>query len=143
MFDANFLEFIECFNKNQVAYVLVGGYAVVLNGHSRTTGDMDFFIERTEENAKRVIKAIEDFGFGSIGFTVDDIMDESGFVRMGIEPLRIDILNTLPGVTFEEVYNGASTHEEHGVKIKVIHINHLIQNKTEVGRPQDIADVRA
>jgi predicted nucleotidyltransferase len=143
MFDSNFVDFIECLNKNDAKYVLVGGYAVVINGHTRTTGDIDFFVKRTEENAKNVIKAIDDFGFGGIGFTIDDVLDENGFMRMGIEPLRIGILSSLPGVSFDDVYNQAEEHEDGGVKFKVIHINHLIQNKLAVGRPQDIADVNA
>ena len=104
---------------------------------------MDFFVERTIANAEKLIKAIDDFGFGSIGFTIEDIMDENGFMRMGKEPLRIDILSSLPGITFDEVINSAEVYEEDGVKIKVIHINHLIKNKLAVGRPQDIADVKA
>jgi predicted nucleotidyltransferase len=143
MFDSNFLDFVECLNKNNVDYVIVGGYAVVINGHSRTTGDMDFFVRRTGENAAKVIKAIDDFGFGSIGFTIADVLDENGFMRMGVEPLRIDILSSLPGVNFDDVFIEAKEYEEEGVKMKVIHINHLIQNKLAVGRPQDMADVKA
>jgi predicted nucleotidyltransferase len=143
MLDPDFLDFIESLNKYKAAYVLVGGYAAIINGHNRTTGDLDIFVERTEENAIKVISAIEDFGFGSIGFTVKDVLDENGFMRMGVEPLRIDVLNSLPAVTFEEVYQQSEEYEDEGVKMKVIHINHLIANKRAVGRPKDMADVRA
>jgi predicted nucleotidyltransferase len=143
IFDSNFLDFIKCLNSNKVAYVLVGGYAVVINGHTRTTGDLDVFVRGTAENAIKVIEAIDDFGFGSIGFTKEDILDSNGFVRMGVEPLRIDIFSSLPGVTFDEVIREANEYKEEDITMKVIHINHLIQNKLAVGRPQDIADVRA
>jgi predicted nucleotidyltransferase len=143
MLNGDFLDFIDCLNKNKVAYVLVGGYAAIIKGHTRTTGDMDIFVERTIENAENVIRAIDEFGFGSIGFTAEDVMDENGFIRMGAEPLRIDILNSIQGVTFDEVYQMAEEYEDEGVKMKVIHINHLIKNKLAAGRPKDLADVRA
>ncbi|MFI5195493.1 MAG: hypothetical protein ACHQD8_00250 [Chitinophagales bacterium] len=129
------MEFIECLNKNKAAYVLVGGYAVVIKGHSRTTGDLDFFVERTTENAAKIIQAINDFGFGSIGFTIEDVMDESGYIQMGKEPLRIDIFSALPGVEFDEVYKMADDYEYEGVKMKIIHTTHLIKNKLAVARP--------
>jgi len=141
--DFNFLEFIECLNKRGAKYVLIGGYAVVLNGHSRSTGDIDFFIERTEDNIDKVLQAIEDFGFGGIGFTREDLMDEGSIVQMGVPPLRIDILSSLPGVRFEEVWENANEYEEEGIKLKVININHLIANKLAVGRDKDKADVTA
>jgi len=143
MLDADFLEFIECLNRNNVEYVLVGGYAAIIQGHTRTTGDIDIFVRRTMENAGRVIKAIDDFGFGSIGFTEEDVVDENGFLRMGTEPLRIDILNAIAGVEFDEVYDCAEKYVDEGVEMKVIHINHLIKNKLAAGRPKDIADVTA
>jgi predicted nucleotidyltransferase len=143
MLNEDFLDFIECLNKNKVAYVLVGGYAAIIKGHTRTTGDMDIFVNRSLENAQKIIKAIDDFGFGSIGFTAQDVMDENGFIRMGSEPLRIDILNSIQGVEFDEVYESAEEYEDEGVKMKVIHINHLIKNKIAAGRPKDLADVRA
>ncbi len=141
--DANFLEFIECLNKNEARFVLVGGYAVVLNGHNRSTGDLDIFIERTEENIERVLTAIDDFGFGSIGFTKEDLLDTTSLIQMGLPPIRIDILSDVDGITFEETYKEAKDYEEEGVKMKVIHVNHLIATKLTVGRKKDIADVEA
>lgn len=82
--DANFLEFIEYLNKNEVRFVLVGGYAVVLNGHNRSTGDLDIFVERTENNIEKVLKAIDDFGFGSISFTKADLMDKDSLVQIAV-----------------------------------------------------------
>lgn len=141
--DSNFLEFIECLNKNNVEYILVGGYAVVLNGVNRTTQDLDIFIRRTDENADKVLKAIDDFGFGSIGFTKADLQDKQGIVQIGRPPLRIDILCELPGVDFETAYNEANDYEEEGVRIKVMHINQLITNKLAVARDKDLADAKA
>ncbi|MEN9522386.1 MAG: hypothetical protein RL065_763 [Bacteroidota bacterium] len=142
-FDENFIEFISLLNKNEVKYVLVGGLAVVLNGHSRTTGDMDIYYEREENNVLKILKTIKDFGFGGIGFTKEDLMDVNGIVQMGRPPLRIDLLCELPGVNFKEVFESAFKYEDSGVTMKVIHINHLINNKIAVGRDKDLSDAKA
>lgn len=141
--DSNFLEFIEYLNKEGAKYVLIGGYAVVINGHSRSTGDIDIFIKIDNDNVEKVLMAIDDFGFGSIGFTAEDLTDEGSIVQMGVPPLRIDILNAIDGVTFDEAYKMAIEYEEEGVKMKVMHINHLIQNKEASGRDKDRDDAAA
>ncbi len=121
---------------------MIGGYAVVINGVNRTTGDLDIFIERTRENATNVLKAIYEFGLGSIGFTEDDLVDEDWIVQMGRIPYRIDILNAIPGVTFAEAYEASVIYEEDHIAIRCIHINHLINNKKAVGRNKDLMDVK-
>ncbi len=143
IFDTLFLEFLDLLNKHHVKYVLIGGYAVILNGVNRTTGDMDVFIEKTKENAEKVLRAIDEFGLGSIGFTVDDLMEEDQIVQMGRVPYRIDIMNSIPGVTFYEAYNESKIYEEEGIEIRCIHINQLITNKESVGRHKDLADAKA
>ncbi len=143
IFDSLFLEFIELLNKNEVKYILIGGYAVIINGVNRTTGDMDILIERNVQNAEKVLKVIDDFGLGSIGFTVNDLMEEDNIVQMGRIPYRIDILNTIPGVKFEEAYSESRLYTEDGIDIRCIHINHLISNKLAVKRNKDLADAKA
>jgi predicted nucleotidyltransferase len=104
---------------------------------------MDFFVERTEKNAMKLLNAIADFGFESLGFKVEDVMDEQKYISMGISPLRIDILTSISGVTFDEVMREATNYFENGVELKVIHINQLISNKIASGRPKDLDDVQA
>lgn len=70
-------------------------------------------------------------------------MDANSFISMGIKPIKIDVLTSIPGVSFKEVYDDAFDYKEENVSIKVIHINHLISNKTASGRPKDIDDVQA
>jgi hypothetical protein len=141
IFNQNFTDFINLLQKHKVRYVLVGGLAVIMNGHFRTTKDMDIFYEKDEENANRVLDVIRDFGFGYLKLTLDDLMDAGGFIKLGNEPQRIDLFCELPGVQFDEVYKDAFDYKEEEFVVKVIHINHLIQNKKAVGRLQDKADV--
>jgi predicted nucleotidyltransferase len=144
IFNNNFSDFINLLEEHKVRYVLVGGLAVVMNGHFRTTKDMDIFYEGKKENCIRLLKAIQEFGFGYLRLTIDDLMDGAGFIKLGREPERIDLFCELPGVEFEEVHKHAFDYKEERdpFVVKVIHINHLIQNKKAVGRHQDLDDVK-
>jgi predicted nucleotidyltransferase len=142
IFDDNFIDFINILSSRQVKFVLVGGMAVVIHGVTRTTKDMDIFYEGSRENCERVLEAVNEFGFGFLKFTVDDLMDKTSYIQLGHEPVRIDLFCELPGISFEEVFDASSIYEEEDFKIRVIHINHLIQNKKEVGRQQDLLDVK-
>jgi|APCry1669192700_1035426.scaffolds.fasta_scaffold00478_6 predicted nucleotidyltransferase len=142
IFDDNYIDFINLLKKYEVKFVLVGGLAVVVHGHYRTTKDMDLFYECSEENCLKLIKSINDFGFKYLNLSIEDLMDSSGYVKLGNAPVRIDLFCDLPGVNFEEVYKMAFDYTEDGIELKVIHVNHLIQNKLTVGRDQDLSDAK-
>jgi hypothetical protein len=142
IFNQNFTEFIQLLEKDQVKYVLVGGLAVLMNGHFRTTKDMDIFYEGSKENCEKLKKVIGEFGFAYLKLSLDDLMDKNGFIKLGREPERIDLFCDLPGVQFGEVHQMAFDYKEEDFSVRVIHINHLIQNKKAVGRLQDLDDVK-
>ena len=104
MFSPDFREFVELLNKNDVLYMIVGGYAVGFHGHPRYTGDLDIWLLPTQENAIKIIKAIESFGFGSLGISEKDLSSEGLIIQLGYPPLRIDLLTSIDGVRFEECY---------------------------------------
>jgi predicted nucleotidyltransferase len=141
--ESDFLDFMRCLNKAGVRYVLIGGYAAIINGVNRTTGDMDIFVERSEKNATKIVEAIADFGMGILGFVKEDFLDQNNIVQLGVSPIRIDILNDVPAISFEETWGNAINYTEEDVTFKVIHINQLIINKTAVGRGKDLEDVKA
>ncbi len=143
IFDPLFLEFIQLLNRNNAKYILIGGYAVILNGVNRTTGDMDIFIENTVSNAEKVLKTIDDFGLGSIGFSIEDLTEENSVVQMGRIPYRIDILNSIPGVSFEDAFSKSDIFIEDNIEVRCIHIDHLIDNKMAVKRDKDLSDAKA
>jgi len=136
----NFIEFIQLLNKHQVKYVLVGGWAVIFEGYSRTTGDIDFLIETSEDNAEKVLTTIEEFWDSTIGFTKEDFLIEDNVIMMGRVPFRIDILTSISGVSFEEAYNNSKIYKEENFEVRCIHINELIKNKKSSGRLKDLAD---
>src|SRR5205085_9504808 len=104
MLSPDFKEFIQSLNDNNVHYLVVGGYAVALHGYPRYTKDIDLWIERTEENAERLALAIGAFGFGELGLSAGDFLEEDQIIQLGRPPSRIDILTSVPGVEFEDCY---------------------------------------
>lgn len=94
----DFKEFIQLLNENKVQYLIIGGYAVALHGYPRYTKDIDIWVEGTPNNAKRILKTLEDFGFGSLNITRDDFQKPDQVIQLGYPPKRIDLLNHLEGV---------------------------------------------
>ncbi|HZI52856.1 MAG TPA: nucleotidyltransferase [Chitinophagaceae bacterium] len=142
IFNSDFSDLIKILNERKARFVLVGGLAVLIHGHFRTTKDMDIFYESSEENGRKILDGINEFGFSFLKLTLDDILDKGAYIKLGREPVRIDLFCDLPGVSFDEVYRDAIDYDEEGLQLKVIHINHLIENKTKVGRLQDLDDVK-
>lgn len=100
----DFKEFLKLLNKNEVEYLLIGGYAVGYYGYVRATADMDIWIAANEENAERVVTALEDFGFTSAVISREIFLQADNIVRMGVPPFRLELLNTISGVEFAECY---------------------------------------
>lgn len=88
MLNQDFREFIQSLNANQVRYWVVGGYAVALPGHPRYTKDIDLWIEMSPDNAANVVKALDDFGFGSLGLQAADFLVPDQIVQFGNPPSR-------------------------------------------------------
>jgi hypothetical protein len=111
-------------------------------GVSRTTGDLDIFVRRSEENAERVCRVLVEFGFGGVGFTPEDFLDADQVLQLGRIPNRIDILTSLDGVVFEEAWRDRVRVTWEGVPVNLISREHLIANKRATGRPRDLDDVK-
>jgi hypothetical protein len=120
--------------------LVVDGYAVAFHGYPRYTKDLDVWIELSSENADNIIKALEDFGFGSLGIQPEDFLEGDQFIQLGYPPNRIDILTTLKKIEFEDCYKKRIEIEIQGVKIHFIDLENVEQNKRATGRPQDLAD---
>jgi len=137
----DFKEFLQSLNDSGVRYLVLGGYAVAFYGHPRYTKDLDVWIENSRENAEKLVKALEQFGFGALNLTAEDFLDEGQVVQMGVAPHRIDVLNFADGIDFSKCYDSRQIAEFDGVKIAFIDIENLKTNKRASGRLQDLADV--
>ena len=133
-------EFIGLLNSLKVEYLVVGGHAVAFHGHPRFTGDIDFFIRATSENAERVLRALGAFGFGSLGITASDLTAPGQVVQLGRPPNRIDILTSISGVDFDSAWKSRAPADLDGHAVNFIGVNELLKNKQASGRPKDLAD---
>jgi hypothetical protein len=137
----DFKEFIKSLNDNGVHYLVVGGYAVALHGYPRYTKDMDVWVEMTIENASKIVKALDQFGFGSLDLKESDFTVPDQIIQLGYPPRRIDILTTLPGVEFSECFPMHVTVDVENVSVNFIDLENLKKNKKATGRHQDLADL--
>lgn len=141
MFNQDFKEFIQSLNDNGVHYLVVGGYAVALHGYPRYTKDIDIWVEMTDENATKIKKALDQFGFDSLGINEADFVVPNQMLQLGHPPGRIDILTTLPGVEFSGCYSSRIVVDVDGVSVNFIDFENLRKNKKASGRHQDLADL--
>ena len=141
MLNPDFREFIQSFNDNRVLYLVVGGYAVALHGHPRYTRDMEVWVALEPDNAASIVKALDQFGFGSLGLLASDFLVADQIIQLGYPPSRIDILTTLPGVDFASCYASRIEVEVDGVRVNFIDLDNLKKDKQASGRHQDLADL--
>ena len=141
MLTPDFKEFAALLNSNKVEYLIVGGYALAAYGHPRYTGDLDFWIGTAEENADRVLAALNQFGFGSLGIRREDLTEPGQVIQMGFPPSRIDLLTSIDGVSFGPCYQRRLVFNVDGLQLGFIALDDFKINKKAVGRHRDLADL--
>ena len=125
----------------RVEFLLVGAYALAAHGYPRATGDIDIWIRRSEQNVECVMKALGNFGAPLMGLTKEDLLNPQVVFQIGMAPRRIDIINMIDGVEFDDAWLERKEIEIEGLKIYVISRHHLLQNKKASGRPKDQGDI--
>lgn len=143
IFEKDFIDFIELLNQHGVKYMVIGAHALAYHGRPRHTGDLDVWIKPSNENASRMMAVLNDFGFGSLGITEPDFLKENYVTQLGYPPLRIDLLNTISGVGFDEAYENKVDAEVDGLRVSFINVNEFIKNKEATGRNKDLGDIAA
>jgi hypothetical protein len=139
--DPDFHEFIDCCIANEVRFLIVGGWAMAAHGHARATKDIDVWMWLDPANAERMVRAIEQFGFGTAGLTSADLLDPTAVFVMGREPKRIDVLTSIDGVDFEGSWSRRVEVECSGSVVPFIGREDFLANKRASGRIADFADV--
>ncbi len=137
----DFKEFLKLLNENRVLYLVIGGYAVGLHGCPRATGDLDIWVKHDPENAGKLVRTLSEFGFRSPDLTLDLILTKGKIIRMGVPPLRIEILNEISGVSFDECYPRREQIPLDDFAIVFIGLEDLKKNKKAAGRLKDLADL--
>ncbi len=141
MFNKHFREFLEFLEKRDVKYLLVGGYAVGIHGFPRYTGDLDVFIAIGMDNAEKMVNVFVDFGFGDLGLKRESFLQPEKIIEVGREPMKIQVLTGIDGVTFDQCYASRTHFQEGALRIPVIGYDELIQNKLATPRGKDKIDV--
>jgi hypothetical protein len=139
----DFKELLALFNANRVEYIVVGAYALAFHGVPRNTGDLDLLVRADHANAARVMESLRAFGFGSLGLTEDDFVQRDRVVQLGVPPVRIDLLTSISGVTWEDAVTGRESGTYGDVPVFYIGRNQLVANKRAAGRARDRADLEA
>jgi hypothetical protein len=139
----NFADFLRLLNANHVKYLVIGGYAVGYHGAVRATGDMDVFVEISPANAAALVAAFQSFGFNVPGLRVEIFLEEGKIVRIGHPPTRIEVLNSISGVSFAECFAQRVVEVIDGVEMSIIDRQNLVKNKLASGRLKDLADAEA
>ena len=137
----DFSEFLRSLDSHGVEYLLVGGYAVGYHGYPRATGDMDIWVHRTPDNARRLVSAFKEFGFNVPELSENLFLERHQVIRMGVPPNRIEVLTDPSGVTFADCYAERIEVPVKGMSVKVISLMHLKANKKAAGRHKDLADL--
>lgn len=143
IFNDDFRDFLAALNLKKVKYILVGGYSVILHGYSRTTGDMDLWVERSEENYNRIKHAFSHFGMPVFDMTQENFLSHPNWdvFTFGTPPVAIDLMVQLKGLDFESSYRNSIIFEDEGLSIRTIHKDDLILAKKAANRPKDQDDL--
>ncbi len=139
----DFSAFLRLLASHGVEYLLVGGYAVGYHGHVRATADLDVWVCRSEPNATRLVDALHAFGFDVPELTPKLFLVPDRVVRLGVPPVRIELLTSVSGVEFEACYAERERARWDDVEVPVISLARLLENKRASGRPKDLSDLDA
>jgi len=138
MLSKDFQDIVNLLSSHDVRFVIVGAYALGVYGYTRSTGDLDIFIKPELKNAKKMMLALTEFGAPMASISEKDLTLPGTVFQIGIAPMRIDILTSIDGVTFEEIQ--PERLDLGGVTAPVIDYIHLLKNKRSTGRLRDLAD---
>jgi hypothetical protein len=139
----DFKEFLRLLGARGVEYLLVGGYAVGYHGYPRYTADIDVWVPIDLENARRLTAVLRDFGFDMPEVSPELFLRERAIIRMGVPPMRIEIINHIDGVEFAACYAGRVIVEVDGIPVNIIGLDDLKTNKRASGRLKDLADLES
>jgi predicted nucleotidyltransferase len=141
--NSDFLDFLTALNDQDVEYLVVGGYAVIIHGYNRTTGDIDIWINKTKDNYQKLATAFLQFGMPLFDMTAHNFLENEDFdvFTFGVPPISIDIMTKLKGLTFDECVEQAFKETIDGLIINVISIEDLIAAKKASNRAKDQDDI--
>lgn len=141
MLPDDFKEFLKLLHDHGVEYLLIGGYAVGYHGYPRTTADIDIWVAISTENAEKLVAVFNEFGMRTAKINTALFTNPGNIVRMGLAPVRIEVLNDIDGVNFPACFSHRLPVEIDGVEVNLISLADLRANKLASGRHKDLDDL--
>ena len=139
----DFRDLLALFNEHEVDYVIVGAYALAFYGAPRYTGDIDILVNPDAGNARRIMAALIKFGFGTVDIGAADFESRDKVIQLGVAPVRVDLITSITGVTWEEAFLGRVAGRYGSVPVHYIGRTQFVANKRALGRHKDLADLEA
>jgi hypothetical protein len=139
----DFKELLSLFNEEGVRYLIVGAFALAFFGRPRYTKDLDVWVDPAGDNSARVFRALAKFGAPLDNVSAEDFGDEDTIFRIGVEPVRIDILAGISGVAFDGACLRRTPADYAGIAVGVISRDDYVANKRASGRPHDLRDIES
>jgi len=139
----DFKDLLASFNARKVEYLVVGAYALAFHGAPRFTGDLDILVRPGIGNGRRIVAALAEFGFTSLGLTPEDFRQAGRVIQLGVAPVRIDLVTSLTGVPWKEAATGSRPGKYGDVRVRYLGKREFIKNKRAIGRSKDLADIEA
>ena len=139
--EKDYEELFKLFNKHRVKYCVIGSYAVAFYARPRYTTDIDILIELSVDNSRRVVRALNEFGFESLALSAADFRKKGNIIQLGYEPVRVDILTSLKGCSFSRAWKRKEIARYGQENVWILGLEDLIMLKKASNRPQDKADL--
>ena len=139
--EKDYEELLQLFNKHSVRYCIAGSYALAYYARPRYTKDMAIMVEYSPENARRIMTALREFGFGSLPLSEQDFTEPGQIIQLGYEPVRIDLITSIKGMDFEKIWENRSYGQYGRQQVFFIGLNDLIESKKKANRSQDRVDL--
>lgn len=139
--EKDYEEFLALLNRHKVRYCIIGSYALAFHARPRYTKDLDILVGVSRENAEKLICVLKEFGFESLNLSADDFSEENHIIQLGYEPVRIDILTSLKGLAFADIWRSRVQGPYGDQIVNYIDRQHLIKSKQSSNRTQDKADL--
>ncbi|MCL5674392.1 MAG: nucleotidyltransferase family protein [Candidatus Omnitrophica bacterium] len=139
--EKDYEELLKLLNKHRVRYCIVGAYAVALYGYPRYTKDIDILVEPSLKNAEKILKALKDFGFGSLKLKREDFIKKDNIIQLGYEPVRVDFLTFVPNYNFSQIWKNKKSFLYGKTRVYFIGKKELINSKKISDRKIDRLDL--
>ncbi len=139
--EKDYEEFLALLNKHKVRYCIIGAFALAFHARPRFTKDIDILVAVGANNAKKILKVLDEFGFGSLNLNAEDLTAEGNIIQLGYEPVRIDIMTSIKGMDFSEIWSNRVTGSYGQQTVNYIDRRNLIKLKKLSNRLQDKADL--